>query len=262
MPRKAPKTEKPPLLFVERPLRGAKLQNVPEVRAALNPKDFFTETQTHNSSALNSWVSPQFDSSLLTVLPVRRGRRRCQSATSALDSCSQLSRKNSVCKFPSLSFHKGPKEQFHHPKRTSTKKTSVVSNTGNQPQGSCQIKRTVSHTNLDTPKRQSVSVTKRNVEKFSDRAASSSRYVNRPEIPLIQETKNAEFQQTVLQHLPPLRSAGSIRHPMWILQRQHKMGALIFPSPLYYFNWLSHAHRHVACHLTFWWLTHQRGTMG
>lgn len=193
MPRKAPKTEKPPLLFVERPLRGAKLQNVPEVRAALNPKDFFTETQTHNSSALNSWVSPQFDSSLLTVLPVRRGRRRCQSATSALDSCSQLSRKNSVCKFPSLSFHKGPKEQFHHPKRTSTKKTSVVSNTGNQPQGSCQIKRTVSHTNLDTPKRQSVSVTKRNVEKFSDRAASSSRYVNRPEIPLIQETKRCRI---------------------------------------------------------------------
>ncbi len=57
MPRKAVKTEKPPLLFLERSLCGARLQNVPEVRAALNPKEFFTETEAHNSSALNSWVS-------------------------------------------------------------------------------------------------------------------------------------------------------------------------------------------------------------
>ncbi|KAF3705230.1 RAD9, HUS1, RAD1-interacting nuclear 1 [Channa argus] len=159
MPRKATKTEKPPLPFVERPLCGAKLQNVPEVRAALNPKEFFTET--HNSSALNSWVNPQFDSSLSAVPSVRRGRRRCQSATSVRDNCSQLSRKNSVCKFPSLLFHKGPRDQSQHPRRTCTKKTKVVSDTGNQPQRSCQIKRTVSSTHLDTPKIPTIQVTKR-----------------------------------------------------------------------------------------------------
>lgn len=60
MPRKATKTEKPPLLFLEQALCGARLQNVPEVRAALNPKDFFTEKQQHNSSALQSWVSCSF----------------------------------------------------------------------------------------------------------------------------------------------------------------------------------------------------------
>lgn len=60
MPRKATKTEKPSLPFLERPLCGARLQNVPEVRAALNPREFFTETQTHNSSALTSWVSCLF----------------------------------------------------------------------------------------------------------------------------------------------------------------------------------------------------------
>lgn len=57
MPRKAIKTEKPPLLFLERALCGARLQNVPEVRAAFNAKEFFTEKQEHNSSALKSWVS-------------------------------------------------------------------------------------------------------------------------------------------------------------------------------------------------------------
>lgn len=60
MPRKASKRDKSPLLFVERPLSGARLQNVPEVRAALNPKDFFTETEAHNSSAHSSWVSFSF----------------------------------------------------------------------------------------------------------------------------------------------------------------------------------------------------------
>ncbi|KAG7225639.1 hypothetical protein INR49_005046 [Caranx melampygus] len=52
----------------------------------------------------NTGVSPQFDISAAAAPPVRRGRRKCQSATSILDGCSQLSRKNSVCKFPSLVF--------------------------------------------------------------------------------------------------------------------------------------------------------------
>uniref|UniRef100_A0A3B4V546 RAD9-HUS1-RAD1 interacting nuclear orphan 1 n=1 Tax=Seriola dumerili TaxID=41447 RepID=A0A3B4V546_SERDU len=146
MPRKATKIEKSPLLFVERPLCGARLQNVPEVRAALNPKEFFTETQAHNSPALCSWVSPQFDSSVVAAPPLRRGRRKCQSATSILDGCSQLSRKNR-----------------------------------NQPRGSCQIKKTVSSAQyLDTPKRQSTSIRRRSVERFSDGATSSSRCLDQP----------------------------------------------------------------------------------
>lgn len=60
MPRKALKKDKPPLLFVEQPVRGARLQNVPEVRAALNPKEFFSETQAEYSSTLTSWVSCLF----------------------------------------------------------------------------------------------------------------------------------------------------------------------------------------------------------
>lgn len=60
MPRKAAKTEKPPLLFHERTLGGGRIQNVPEVRAALNPREFFTENQEHSGSALHSWVSFYF----------------------------------------------------------------------------------------------------------------------------------------------------------------------------------------------------------
>ncbi|XP_073337283.1 RAD9, HUS1, RAD1-interacting nuclear orphan protein 1 [Pagrus major] len=188
MPRKASKTDKPPLLFLERSLCGARLQNVPEVRAALNPRDFFTETPEHNSSALNSWVSPQFDSSA-PVPPVRRGRRKCQSVTSILDGCSQLSRKGSVCRFPSLTFQTRSRGQSHQPKSTHAKRATegtVVSDTGNQPRGSCQNKRTVSSV---TPKRQTTSIRKRNVERFSDGAASSSRCLDSPETPSAQVTE-------------------------------------------------------------------------
>ncbi|XP_045928086.1 RAD9, HUS1, RAD1-interacting nuclear orphan protein 1 isoform X2 [Micropterus dolomieu] len=135
MPRKAVKTEKPPLLFLERSLCGARLQNVPEVRAALNPKDFFTETQEHNSSTLKSWT---------------RSR-----------------------------------DQSHQPKSTRTKKAtecSAVSDVGNQPLGSCRIKRTVSSAQYsDTPKRKTSSLRKGNGERLSDGAASSSRFLDPPE---------------------------------------------------------------------------------
>lgn len=57
MPRKVLKVEKPPLLFLEQALCGARLKNVPEVRAALNPKDFFTEREERNDSALKAWVN-------------------------------------------------------------------------------------------------------------------------------------------------------------------------------------------------------------
>ncbi|XP_059182054.1 RAD9, HUS1, RAD1-interacting nuclear orphan protein 1 [Centropristis striata] len=194
MPRKARNTDKPALLFVERPVCGARLQNVPEVRAALNPKDFFSESQTQDSSALNSWVSPQFDCSVEAAAPVRRGRRKCQSVTSILDSCSQLSRKKtSVCKFPQLSFQTRSRDQSHQPKSKRSKKSAaatVVSDVGNQPRGSCQIKRTASSAqHSDTPKRPPTSIRIRNVERFSDGAATSSRCVDQPETPPIQVTE-------------------------------------------------------------------------
>ncbi|XP_044041762.1 RAD9, HUS1, RAD1-interacting nuclear orphan protein 1 [Siniperca chuatsi] len=201
MPRKAIKTEKPPLLFLERSLCGARLQNVPEVRAALNPKEFFTETQEHSSSVLNSWVSPQFDSSVAAAAapPVRRGRRKCHSATSILDSCSQLSRKNSVCKFPSLSFQTRSRDQSHQPKSTRTKKATectVVSDVGNQQRGSCQIKRTISSAQYsDTPKRQMTSIRKGNVERFSEGVASSSSCLDQPDTQSIQVTERCRIPE-------------------------------------------------------------------
>ncbi|XP_074481923.1 RAD9, HUS1, RAD1-interacting nuclear orphan protein 1 [Sebastes fasciatus] len=186
MPRKATKTEMPPLLFLERPVCGARLQHGPEVRAALNPREYFTETQAQNSSALTSWVRPQFDRSVAAAPPVRRGRRRkCLSATSILDSCSQLSRKKSVCKFPSLPFQTRSRDRSHQPKSTHTKKSTestAVSDAGNQPRGSCKVKRTVSSAqHSDTPKRRQTSIRKRRAEGFSDGAASSSRCLDQPE---------------------------------------------------------------------------------
>ncbi|KAM6962325.1 LOW QUALITY PROTEIN: RAD9, HUS1, RAD1-interacting nuclear orphan protein 1 [Tautogolabrus adspersus] len=192
MPRKASKTEKPPLLFLERSVCGARLQNVPEVRAALNPREFFTETAAHNSStALNSWVSPQFDSTLAAPPPVRRGRRRCQS-TSILVSSTQLSRKNSVCKFPALSFQTRTRDQSRRPKGTRSKKATectAVPDVGNQPRGSSPVKGQFQVQCLETPKRQSTTIRRRNVERASDAAGSSNTCLDRPEIPSVQPTE-------------------------------------------------------------------------
>ncbi|XP_062299989.1 RAD9, HUS1, RAD1-interacting nuclear orphan protein 1 [Scomber scombrus] len=197
MPRKSIKTEKPPLLFLERPVGGARLKNGLEVRAAHNPKAFFSETQAHTSSDLNSWVNPQFDSSVAAALPVRRGRRKCHSATSILDGCSQLSRKNSVCKFPSLTFEtRSRRDQPHQPKHTRRRKateSAVVPDAGNQPLGSCQITSGVSSAQcLDTPKRQSASIRKRSAGTYCDGAASLSRCLDKP--PPIQVTEKCRIR--------------------------------------------------------------------
>nr|XP_020472415.1 RAD9, HUS1, RAD1-interacting nuclear orphan protein 1 [Monopterus albus]XP_020472416.1 RAD9, HUS1, RAD1-interacting nuclear orphan protein 1 [Monopterus albus]XP_020472417.1 RAD9, HUS1, RAD1-interacting nuclear orphan protein 1 [Monopterus albus] len=191
MPRKTIKTEKPPLLFQEQSLSGARFQNVPEVRAALNPKEFFTEAQAHNNSAFKSWVSPQFNSSVAAAPPLRRGRRKCHSATRILDKCNELPRKNGVCKFPPLSFKTWSRDQCHQPKTACTKKAteSTVSDTTNQPQGSCQIKKKVSKSlYLNTPKRQLASVRKTNKEKLSEGAASSRKCLD-PLEPSIEVTE-------------------------------------------------------------------------
>ncbi|XP_061814898.1 RAD9, HUS1, RAD1-interacting nuclear orphan protein 1 [Nerophis lumbriciformis] len=111
MPRKNSKTAKPPLLFVEQPLCGAGLQSGPEVRAAIHPKEYFTE-EGNSSTHLHSWVTSQFDTSVAPRRGRRRRRGKCRSVSSILDACSQLHRKtNSVCKFPPLSFKSGSKGQ-------------------------------------------------------------------------------------------------------------------------------------------------------
>lgn len=194
MPRKVTKTAKPSLQFLERPLCGARLQNVPEVRAALNARDFFTEGQAQSSSVLNSWVSPQFDISVATAPPVRRGRRKCQSATSILDSCSQLSRKNGGCKFPQLSFKTGSRDQIQQPKSTSAKNATGSTHVGKQQQETCRSKRTILIAQCsDTPKTQFASVRKKTAETFSDGTSSHQRCLTEHDMPAIQVTERCRI---------------------------------------------------------------------
>ncbi|XP_061570507.1 RAD9, HUS1, RAD1-interacting nuclear orphan protein 1 [Cololabis saira] len=199
MPRKVSKTDKPALQFRERPVGGARLQHVPEVRAALNPRQFFTDedAETHNNPALNSWVNPQFDFSAVAAPPVRRGRRKCQSITRILDSSSQLSRKNSVCKFPSLSFHTGSRDQPRNSKKTRAKEVAdhaVVSEVKNHPQRSCQktIAASSSHCS-ETPKRQLDTVRKRNTGTFPDRASSHPSCLDRAGIQSTEATERCRI---------------------------------------------------------------------
>ncbi|XP_072309895.1 RAD9, HUS1, RAD1-interacting nuclear orphan protein 1 [Eucyclogobius newberryi] len=145
MPRRKIKTGKEPLGFRERPTGGARVQhNVPEVRAALNPKDFFRETQEHDGSTLNSWVTPQFDVSL-PAIPTKR-RRRCLSSTSVRGNFTQQSRKGSVCssRFPTLLFETKSRELHceKERKKASDYCTSSASNNSCH-QGFCQNSNTM-----------------------------------------------------------------------------------------------------------------------
>lgn len=97
-------------------------------------------------------VSPQFQTSVSAAAPARRGRRRCQSATSVLDS------RNGVCKYPSLTFKSRLKNQ--PPQTRSARKTAAQ--------------------NSDAPKRR---VRRGNAVRCSDGAASSSRGPLQPEAP-------------------------------------------------------------------------------
>ncbi|XP_061524023.1 LOW QUALITY PROTEIN: RAD9, HUS1, RAD1-interacting nuclear orphan protein 1 [Phycodurus eques] len=113
MPRKSSKTAKPPLLFAERPVCGTRLQSGPEVRAALHPKQFFTETQTRSNLA--SWVNPQFDTLVEAAAPpARRGRaQEARLGTGIRDTCAQLFRKPAG-KFPSLLFQSNGHPRHRH----------------------------------------------------------------------------------------------------------------------------------------------------
>lgn len=97
-------------------------------------------------------VSPQFQTSVSAAAPARRGRRRCQSATSVLDG------RNSVCKYPSLTFKSRLKNQ--PPQTQSTRKTAAQ--------------------NSDAPKRR---VRRGHAVRCSDGAASSGRCSLQPEAP-------------------------------------------------------------------------------
>ncbi|XP_068613681.1 RAD9, HUS1, RAD1-interacting nuclear orphan protein 1-like [Brachionichthys hirsutus] len=184
MPRKATKTAKPPLLFLEPPLRGARFQDVSEVRAAFNPKECVTEKREHNS-AHNSWVSPQFNCSVAAP-PERRGRKKCHSSTSASQSDLQPPKKSSVCKFPSLTFQARARDEPCRQKSTNaqtvTECTAAVSDAGNQPKGPRQIQRAGSSTrHRDAPERQTTSIRKRNTKRCPASAACSSSHSGRPE---------------------------------------------------------------------------------
>ncbi|XP_015231267.1 PREDICTED: RAD9, HUS1, RAD1-interacting nuclear orphan protein 1 [Cyprinodon variegatus] len=175
MPRKATKADKPALQFLERPVGGSRLQNVPEVRAAVNPKDFFSETQTRDFSEICSWVDPQFTSSAAAVPPRRRGRRQWQTTTNLHDQCSQLSRNNSTSKYPSLSFSVRSKDQLQQQPRARTTNKGGVSKVKNQaPQSVCRSRRSVLNGGYsDIPRKQFVK--KRNAKKLSEGAASQIR---------------------------------------------------------------------------------------
>lgn len=102
-----------------------------------------------------------------------------------------------MCKFPSLTFEtRSRRDQLHQPKHTRRRKvteSAVVPNACNQAQGSCQITSGVSSAQcLDTPKRQSGSIRKRNAETYSDAVASSSKGLL--ESPLIQVTEKCKIQ--------------------------------------------------------------------
>ncbi|KAM6984728.1 RAD9, HUS1, RAD1-interacting nuclear orphan protein 1 [Aplochiton taeniatus] len=116
MPRKSKRSllnsQKPPLLFLEPPLDGARHQNLPQVRGALNPKSFVDDRRLNTTARFTSWVSPQFGESQLNAHSSRQGRRKkCTSTTSIPDRSFPLSRKVSVCQFPSLTFEKGPRRR-------------------------------------------------------------------------------------------------------------------------------------------------------
>lgn len=120
-------------------------------------------------------INPQFDCSTAAAPQKRRGRRKWQTATSLLDRCSQLSRKTSTCKYPSLSFHIGLKDQSEQqrPRSTSTIKGAVSKAKNKARESVCRSKRTASSEGYsDTPKRHLARVRKRKAETISEAAAS------------------------------------------------------------------------------------------
>ncbi|MFT7812627.1 CL032 protein-like [Arapaima gigas] len=107
-----PNPRRPPLLFTEAPLNGAKHHYVAERPRSAGAKQFGSETRRPGHSAGSTWVTPEFDTTMeLQTAVRRRGRGRgrvSHSGRSVLDSSLLLTlphlKKRTVCKFPPLSF--------------------------------------------------------------------------------------------------------------------------------------------------------------
>lgn len=137
-------------------------------------------------------VRPQFDISVATAPPVRRGRRKCQSATSILDSCSQLSRKNSVCKFPQLLFKTGSKDQTQQPKGISNKKAIESTDVGRKP---AEKRRTVSAA-------QCSNLPKGSLPHAADDTSSHQRCLAEPDRPSVQVSERCRIPAVCASTLP------------------------------------------------------------
>lgn len=94
-----------------------------------------------------------------------------------------------MSKFPPLTYQTRSRDQPHQPKILHKKKATecaVVSDAGCQPQGLLRIGTISSAQSSDTPKRRTTSVRKRNVARYSEGAASSSRCLAQPQNPAVQ----------------------------------------------------------------------------
>lgn len=149
----------------------------------LNIRCIFITSCTVPLCLFVSQVSPQFDASAITALPLKRGRRGQASTTSILGGYSQIStRKSSVCKFPPLTFEARNQNQ---PKPTLKKRATQcpgVSDKEKQPHRR-RPKKTSSANDQETPSRQVHSLRRRNVARCSDAEASCSRSLEQPGAP-------------------------------------------------------------------------------
>lgn len=103
-------------------------------------------------------MSPQFDASAITALPARRGRRGPANTTSVLGGHSQVSaRKNSVCKFPPLTFEGRNQNQPKGIPKNRAPQCPGVSDVGKQPRGR-RHKKTSDANEQETPSRKVHSV--------------------------------------------------------------------------------------------------------
>uniref|UniRef100_W5NII5 RAD9-HUS1-RAD1 interacting nuclear orphan 1 n=1 Tax=Lepisosteus oculatus TaxID=7918 RepID=W5NII5_LEPOC len=113
MPRKGKNSytqlKKPPLLFQERPIDGAKHQYGTPIKSAVNPLRVVAQPCEQNTTSEQWVMKPYFDTTMQLHFPARR-RKRQQSGSfthqrSVLGRSSLVrAKKTSVCKFPSLTF--------------------------------------------------------------------------------------------------------------------------------------------------------------
>ncbi|XP_030625539.1 RAD9, HUS1, RAD1-interacting nuclear orphan protein 1 [Chanos chanos] len=115
------------LLFVEPPFNGVRHDYGTPVRSAVHPRSFVSEDPRRGSTAVPTWVSPQFSQAEVTA-PLRGGRlgRRNQHVINTLNTSSHLSlpqaRKTTVCKYSPLAFETSTSVQICHGSHQYTRK--------------------------------------------------------------------------------------------------------------------------------------------